>query len=50
MGPWLHLDHDDVDKTRYLGFAHDICNLEAAAHLGRERQRMARIGASPLTF
>ena len=50
MGSWLHLDHDDVDKTHYLGFAHSRCNLEAAAHLGRERQSMTRIGASPLTF
>ena len=50
MGPHLHLDHDDVDKTKYLGFACAPCNLSAAGELGRERQQMDRLGASPLVF
>lgn len=40
MGPWLHLDHDDVDKSRYRGFAHGYCNINAGARLGRARQRV----------
>lgn len=51
MGPWLHLDHDDYDKTRYRGFAHGSapcpvckkrCNLRAAALLGNARQKRER--------
>lgn len=43
LGPMsrsLHLDHDDEDRTKYLGFAHASCNVQAAsakAH-GRRRQ------------
>ncbi len=39
MGSWLHLDHDDHDKTIYRGFSHAACNLKAAAELGRRRQQ-----------
>lgn len=39
MGPWLHLDHDDHDKSVYRGFSHKACNLRAAGQLGRARQR-----------
>ncbi len=34
----IHLDHDDTDPTRYLGFSHDHCNLLAGARKGRARQ------------
>lgn len=46
MGPWLHLDHHDVDKTQYLGFSHRACNLTAAGELGRARQRMSQVASS----
>jgi hypothetical protein len=42
MGPALHYDHHDTDKTRYLGFSHRACNLRAAGQLGRARQKAAR--------
>lgn len=46
MGPWLHLDHDDVDKQMYLGFSHGrACNLRAAGSLGRARQKAQRNGS-----
>ena len=41
MGPQLHLDHHDTDKTRYLGFSHAKCNTGAAGRLGRARQKAA---------
>ncbi|MGZ4516698.1 MAG: hypothetical protein ACXVXN_02085 [Mycobacteriaceae bacterium] len=44
MGPHLHLDHDDYDKTIYRGFSHAKCNLSAAGNLGRARQQAARRG------
>jgi hypothetical protein len=32
----MHLDHDDKDRTRYLGFSHGTCNVKAgAAKAGR---------------
>jgi hypothetical protein len=46
MGPHLHLDHDDRDKSVYLGFSHAACNLAAAGRLGRARQKAARNGQS----
>lgn len=33
-----HLDHSD-DKLGYLGPAHAVCNLKAAARLGNQRMR-----------
>ena len=47
MGPWLHLDHHDLDKTRYLGFSHAACNLRAAGVLGNSRQKQARSPRAP---
>lgn len=44
MGPWLHLDHDDVDKTLYRGFAHASCNTSAGGTRGRQVQRAKRTG------
>ena len=42
-GQPLHLDHDDDDLGRYLGYAHAGCNVRAgAAKGGRERARRAR--------
>lgn len=43
MGPHLHLDHHDHDKTVYLGFSHAACNLRAASDRGRQQQRLARL-------
>jgi hypothetical protein len=31
--PW-HLDHDDQDRTRYLGPSHKACNMKAAGYAG----------------
>jgi hypothetical protein len=47
MGPWLHYDHHDLDKNRYLGFSHAACNIKAAGRLGRARQRAARQVRAP---
>lgn len=38
LGPWLHLDHDDNDRSRYRGFAHADCNRRAGARAGRAKQ------------
>lgn len=46
MGPHLHLDHHDSDKSLYLGFSHRACNLRAAGQLGNARQRARRRGQS----
>jgi hypothetical protein len=35
--PW-HLDHSDVDRSRYIGVAHATCNLKAAAQKARALQ------------
>ena len=35
MGPWLHLDHDDHDRSVVNGFAHALCNVTAGARKGR---------------
>jgi len=45
MGPHLHLDHDDWDKTIIRGFSHAQCNRSAAGKLGNARQKAA--GAKP---
>lgn len=39
MGPNLHLDHHDRDKTRYIGFSHAACNTRRAGQLGRAQQK-----------
>jgi hypothetical protein len=36
-GQKLHLDHND-DRTGYLGFSHERCNLRAAARKARAIQ------------
>lgn len=33
-GDDVHLDHDDQDRGKYLGFAHARCNLVAGAVKG----------------
>jgi len=41
-GQQLHLDHDDHDRSRYLGLSHRVCNLRAAAvKLNRMQQSTA---------
>ena len=50
MGKWLHLDHDDFDKSVYGGFSHAGCNLRAAGQLGRERQGARRQGPTRLIW
>jgi hypothetical protein len=37
-GQQLHLDHDDWDRSRLLGFSHRACNLRAAAKKARAIQ------------
>jgi hypothetical protein len=37
-GQQLHLDHDDWDRTKLLGFSHAKCNLRAAAKKARAIQ------------
>ena len=53
MGPGLHYDHTD-DGTRYLGFAHGVCNKRAGARKGARRaharQHAARLGASTIRW
>jgi hypothetical protein len=57
MGPGLHLDHHDYDKTVYRGFSHGrpcptcrvACNVVAGAALGRARQKARRRGPQPPT-
>lgn len=41
-GQELHLDHDDWDRSRLLGFAHAKCNLSAAGRKGRAVQLAAK--------
>ena len=51
MGPWLHLDHDDHDRSIIRGFAHGEpcpwcgvrCNVVAGAREGRRRQEVTRL-------
>lgn len=43
MGPHLHLDHDDHDRTIVLGFAHARCNLRAGARAGRAKQNVTQL-------
>ena len=39
----MHLDHDDNDRTRYVGFSHASCNVKAgAAKAGRNSHRKPR--------
>jgi hypothetical protein len=38
QGQQLHLDHDDWDRSRLLGFSHRACNLRAAAKKARAIQ------------
>lgn len=51
MGPHLHLDHHDTQKSIYLGFSHGNkpcpvcrrrCNLSAAGKLGNAVQKGQR--------
>ena len=52
MGWWLHLDHDDYDKSIVRGFSHGEpcptcgvrCNVSAAGRLGNARQHARRHG------
>jgi hypothetical protein len=37
-GQQLHLDHDDWDRSKLLGFSHRACNLRAAAKKARAIQ------------
>ncbi len=37
--PW-HLDHDDLDRSHYIGPSHEVCNLRAA-----RRRAAARSGS-----
>ena len=37
-GQQLHLDHDDYDRSKWLGFSHKVCNLRAAAKKARAIQ------------
>jgi len=62
MGPGLHLDHDDRDRSVIHGFAHGApcptcrvrCNLVAGARkgarIGNARQRAKRAGATTLRW
>jgi hypothetical protein len=34
----LHLDHDDRDRSRWLGLAHARCNTSAGARIGHARR------------
>ena len=51
MGPWLHLDHDDVLTDQVNGFAHGDpcpwcgvrCNVSAGARKARALQSVTRI-------
>jgi hypothetical protein len=27
-----HLDHDDIDKTKYIGASHERCNCQTETH------------------
>lgn len=42
MGAWLHLDHDDWDKTQYRGFSHAQCNMSAGGRRGNATQHATR--------
>lgn len=42
-GQELHLDHDDWDRTKLLGFSHKHCNLRAAAKKARAIQLAAKM-------
>lgn len=44
MGPHLHLDHDDHDRRKYLGFAHRACNIRAGALKANAAQRTTHDG------
>lgn len=59
MNSHLHLDHDDHDKSRYLGFSHGDqpcpwcgrkCNLRAGSLVGNATQHATRHGATDLTW
>jgi hypothetical protein len=39
-----HLDHSDVDRSRYIGVAHAICNVVAAAKKARAVQTGTTFG------
>lgn len=41
-GQKWHLDHADLDRSVYLGPAHQWCNV-AAANRGRVRRRGSRV-------
>jgi hypothetical protein len=43
-GQKLHLDHDDWDRSKLLGWSHAQCNLRAAGRKGKAVQRMAKQG------
>jgi hypothetical protein len=46
QGQKLHLDHDDYDRTRLLGFAHSQCNIRAAAKKARAIQLAAKMATT----
>jgi hypothetical protein len=39
--PW-HLDHDDRDRSRYLGASHQRCNTATASHRAKRTKRPIR--------
>lgn len=50
--PW-HLDHDDDDRSKYRGPAHQDCNSKAGAEKGNQNRRardMSRGGATSLAW
>ncbi|HEY1323471.1 MAG TPA: hypothetical protein VGF32_24645 [Streptosporangiaceae bacterium] len=41
----LHLDHDDYDRSSYLGLSHASCNVAASNR--SPRRRLSRAAAAP---
>jgi hypothetical protein len=47
-GQPVHLDHDDQDPTRYLGYSHRSCNVSAGAARGNAMRAAAYRAAKGL--
>lgn len=43
----LELDHDDTDRTRYLGLSHARCNRAAGGHKSASNQRARAAQPNP---